>query len=93
MKTYRLQYSYEASKDLLRLDKAIARRIAQKIKSLTDSPEPLSTAKSLSGNLSGLFRYRIGDYRAIFEMNDKGIITILTILTIKHRKDIYQKDV
>ena len=93
MQHYKLQYAKEASKDLLKMDRNVARRIVQKLESHCDSENPIKHAKPLTGNLSGLFRYRIGDYRAIFEVDTKGVITILTILTIKHRKDIYRTDI
>lgn len=93
MQHYKLQYAKEASKDLLKMDRNVARRIVQKLESHCDSENPIKHAKPLTGNLSGLLRYRIGDYRAIFEVDTKGVITILTILTIKHRKDVYRTDI
>ena len=42
--------------------------------------------KSLSTNLSGSWRYRIGDYRLICEIFDDKLIILA--LTIGHRKDI-----
>lgn len=93
MKQYELQYSKEASKELLRLDGTVARRIVKKIGLYSTSDNPLTYAKQLSGNFSGLYRYRIGDYRVIFEVSEKGLITVLTVLTIKHRKDVYRSGI
>ena len=47
-------------------------------------------AKALSGPLQGFSRFRIGDYRVIFEQNASGKIVIYTILRIKHRREIYE---
>ncbi|EGF75734.1 toxin-antitoxin system, toxin component, RelE family, partial [Cutibacterium acnes HL099PA1] len=44
--------------------------------------------KPLTGDLSGLWRYRIGDYRLICTLNDNRL-TILA-LSIGHRRDIYR---
>lgn len=82
-------YTASARKDLKNLSEKDAKRIVLKIKSLTNM-NPLLKAKTLSGIFQGLYRYRIGDFRAIFNFDDKGKLNILTILKIKHRKDIYK---
>ncbi len=76
-------------KDLLKFDRPTALRIVKKIKSYTDSTNTLTHAKQLSGILENTYRYRIGDYRAIFEIDDRGNVILLTILHIGHRRDIY----
>lgn len=83
-------YSKRALKDLQSLDTGIARRIVAKIGVLSDMDNPLTQAKALSGALAGLYRYRVGDYRVIFEIDGRGTIIILNILNIKHRKDVYK---
>ena len=82
-------YTASARKDLNKLSENDAKRVVLKIKSLTTT-DPLLKAKSLSGIFQGLYRYRIGDFRAVFNFDDKGMLYILTILKIKHRKDIYK---
>lgn len=82
-------YTASARKDLNKLSENDAKRVVLKIKSLTTT-DPLLKAKSLSGIFQGLYRYRIGDFRAVFNFDDKGKLHILTILKIKHRKDIYK---
>ncbi|MBE3061911.1 MAG: type II toxin-antitoxin system RelE/ParE family toxin, partial [Cutibacterium acnes] len=44
--------------------------------------------KPLTGDLSGLWRYRIGDYRLICTLNDDRLIILA--LSIGHRRDIYR---
>lgn len=90
MKKVTRHYTVKAVKNLQSIDKALARRIVSKIKTYSETNDPLAKAKALNGPLSGLYRYRIGDYRAIFEIDSTGVVTILTILNIKHRKDIYR---
>jgi len=87
---YRLLYTSTALKQLQKLDLSVAGRITSKIEQLTNNDQPLLSAKSLQGELAGKYRYRIGDYRAIFSIDNKGVITLLTILNISHRKDIYK---
>jgi mRNA interferase RelE/StbE len=83
-------YSEMALKDLKQLDKVVARRIVLKIKDNADQPDPLLRAKFLSGKLAGWYRYRIGDYRAIFSLDSNGHIVLLKVLKITHRKDVYR---
>jgi mRNA interferase RelE/StbE len=83
-------YALAANKDLESFDKSVSQRIVRKINELSTGPRPLSQAKALSGNLQGLYRYRIGDYRVIFDADKNVKIIILTILKISHRKDVYR---
>ena len=44
--------------------------------------------KRLKGNLSEFYRYRIGDYRLFYKIEDKKIM--IYVVDIKHRKDAYE---
>lgn len=83
-------YSYEALRQLKKLDIATSKRIVLKIADNAIQSDPLSRAKPLHGSLSGKYRYRIGDYRAIFKIDETGGLVLLSILNIKHRKDVYR---
>jgi len=89
MTTYDIQISERARKDLSGIDKQTSSRIISKLKEYRSTSNPMRHAKALTGDAKGLFRFRIGDYRAIFEKTKDGRIIILVILRIKHRKDIY----
>ncbi|MEK7673032.1 MAG: type II toxin-antitoxin system RelE/ParE family toxin [Patescibacteria group bacterium] len=86
---YKVIYTSKARKDLKNLDLKITKRIIKKIKEYQETPDPLSFAKHLKNSILGSYRFRIGDYRAIFDVDRDGNITILLILKIAHRKDIY----
>lgn len=90
MHKYHLSYTTHARSDLERLDKNIAARIVAKLKENSELPNPLIRAKALSEKLAGRYRYRIGDYRALFKIDTNGILHILTILRIKHRREVYE---
>lgn len=70
------------------MNKSIAKKIVdymeEKVRPLSD---PRATGKGLVFNKSGLWRYRIGDYRAICQINDEKIVII--VLEVGHRKEIY----
>lgn len=83
-------YSHDALRQLKKLPPALSKRIVLKVSDNANQADPLSRAKALQGRLSGKYRYRIGDYRAIFSISDDGQIAIFMILDVRHRKDAYK---
>ena len=80
----------EDRKQLKKLDKQTVRVIKNwVIKNLVNTPDPRLHGKALKGNLKGIWRYRVGDYR-LFASIEEEIITI-SIFEIGHRRDIYKK--
>ena len=82
-------YTEHARKDLLTLEKSISKRVVIAVEKNTKE-NPLKNAKALKGIFSGMYRYRVGDYRVIFENTEKKEIIVVAILRVKHRKDIYR---
>lgn len=87
---YKVIYTENARQDLKDLDNQIHKRIIQKIYEYSLTSNPLLFAKRLKDFQSGSYRFRIGDYRAIFDLDHLGNIKILMILRVKHRKDVYK---
>ncbi len=87
---YVVRYARHAKKDLDSLSEQDSKRIVAKLRIYSSDGSPMKFAKSLSGSWKGLFRFRIGVYRVIFKKDAKGRITILTILRVKHRKEVYK---
>jgi len=83
-------YTKSARKDLLDLPKNDAGKIVHKIAFYSEQKDPLHYAKKLKPPFGDLFRFKIGTYRAIFEVEKGGRVAILSILRIKHRKDMYR---
>lgn len=79
-----------ASDDLDQLDNTIREYILKKLYWFVAQTNPLWFAKRLRGGLFGHYRFRIGDYRAIFDVDNHGAITILVILRIRHRREVYE---
>ena len=76
-----------AKKSLLKLDKAEAQRIMHFLRERIEPIDnPRSLGKALSGRLSTFWRYRIGDYRLICDIQDKQLIIL--VIRIGNRKDI-----
>jgi len=87
-KIWHIEFDDSARKALRKLDQQTQKKILSyldtKIKNASD---PTEFGKPLIGNLSGLWRYRVGDYRIICRII-KNEITIL-VLDVGHRKNIY----
>lgn len=84
-----VKFSESAVKELKKLDKTTARIIKNWIlKNLVDTPDPRQCGKALTGNLKGIWRYRVGDYRLFAEIED-NILTIL-IFEVIHRSKAYK---
>ena len=77
-----------AKKQLKNLDFTVQKRIAKFIDNLEELENPRIKGKSLAGNLSGFWRYRVGDYRIICDIVDSEIT--IYILDISHRSKSYK---
>lgn len=82
----KLEFSEVAKKTFSKLDKSVQRRIKNYLDDIVQLENPRSRGKALVGNLVNLWRYRVGDYRIICDIQDEKIL--ITILRIGHRKDI-----
>ena len=86
---YELKYEARAVKQIKKLDPATRQLITSWIeKNLLNTDNPRQHGKGLTGSLSQYWRYRVGDYRILAEINDAEIIII--IVEIGHRRDIYR---
>ena len=86
---YRVEFTKNALKQLKKLDKYTASLILGWIrKNLVDCDNPRVHGKGLTADKSGLWRYRVGDYRVLAEIKDSEILRL--IVNIGHRRDIYE---
>jgi mRNA interferase RelE/StbE len=51
-------------------------------------PNPRLSGKALQGDLKGLWRYRVGNYRLIAQIKDNELIIL--VIEIGHRKEVYK---
>lgn len=86
---YTVSYSKQAVKELQKLDKPTRALIIGWIeKNLEGCENPRVHGRGLTANHSGKWRYRIGDYRLIADIQDDQILIL--ILNIGHRREIYK---
>jgi len=87
---YTVEYSQQALKVIKKLDKQTRALIVGWIeKNLNGCENPRQHGKGLTADKAGLWRYRIGDYRVIADIQDARIVIMIT--TVGHRRDIYKK--
>ncbi len=85
-----LQWAVEAQRDLAKIDRTVADRIIRKVVWFSEQTNPLRHADSLTGVYNGIFRFRVGKYRVLFEKDERGNLSILFILRVKHRREVYR---
>ena len=74
-----------ASKNVHKLPYHIQKRLPEAL--LTIRQNPVIGVK-LHGELAGLYKYRLGDYRIVYTFNTKT--STVEILTIEHRQGVYR---
>ncbi|WP_324279202.1 type II toxin-antitoxin system RelE family toxin [Fusobacterium polymorphum] len=85
---YNVEYSKTAVNIIKKMDSSTSKLIRTWIeKNLMNTENPRIKGKPLTGDLKGLWRYRVGDYRILAEIQDDKIVIL--ILDIGHRSKIY----
>jgi mRNA interferase RelE/StbE len=82
--SYRLVYTQRAIKDIQKLDRKVKFRLGKAL--LRFEADPLGHAKALTSTSLGGYRFRVGDYRVIFDFEGDEIV----VLRVGHRREIYR---
>lgn len=86
---YRVEFTPRFAKEFKKLDRYTQRMLKAWIdKNLAGCENPRIHGKGLTANRSGQWRYRIGDYRLICEINDGELIILA--LSVGHRREVYE---
>ena len=83
----RAEFTNRSLKDLRQLDPITQKQILTKLSFYLDSPNPLHFAHPLTDAGDAGYRYRIGNYRLLFDVRDDLIV----VLRIQHRRDVYRR--
>ncbi len=85
---YQVETTPRFDKAFAKLDKHVQKIIKSWImKNLMDTENPRLHGKGLTANRVGQWRYRIGDYRLICQIEDEKVIIVM--LDVGHRREIY----
>jgi len=82
----KVKFSRKAVKYLKKLDIGHSKRINSKIRELIDNPVP-SHAKTITGYKELIYRIRVGDYRVLYEIDNKE--QIIGIIKVDKRGRVY----
>lgn len=80
------RFTKKSEKQFIKIDNQTKKRVLEKLDFWCRSDFPLVFAESLHDYELGEYRFRIGDYRVTFDVEDKTIV----ILAVGHRKEIYK---
>lgn len=85
---YRVMIPDKVNKKILKFDRNTRKLLYDYInKNLKNTDNPKLYGKALSGNLKGLWRYRIMDYRLIVDIQDEELVIVA--IDFEHRSKIY----
>lgn len=86
---WKIEYADTAKGQLRKLDKQVARRIVDFMdERIAEMENPRSTGKALTGPLGGFWRYRVGDFRVICDIQDE-VLRVL-VVQVGSRGEIYR---
>ncbi len=84
-----LRISETARRQLKKLDRSTAQALLRYLSRLVQETEdPRQRGKGLTANLTGLWRYRVGDYRVICDIQDGELVVL--VLQVSHRSQSYR---
>jgi mRNA interferase RelE/StbE len=86
---WRIEFVPSAAKELKKLGKTEAARIVGTLETrIAARDDPRELGSALAGDLGGLWRWRIGDYRVVARIENERI-TIL-VVRVAHRREVYR---
>ncbi|EXJ09142.1 type II toxin-antitoxin system RelE family toxin [Nitrincola nitratireducens] len=87
--TWTVEFDDSAAKELRKLDRQAQQEILKYFRErIATNNDPRCFGKPLSQNLTGLWRYRVRDYRMICTIEDHRLVVL--VLQVGHRKKIYK---
>lgn len=85
---YRIEFEAEAAEEFDRLDGSIKGQMKKFLKKLSERENPKTFGEPLEENLVGFWKYRVGEYRIIAEIQDDVLLVLL--LVIGKRDKVYK---
>lgn len=87
--TWSVEWDDRARRELRRLDVGAQRQILRYFRErISVDRDPRRFGKPLTGDKTGLWRYRIRDYRAVCRIEDDRVVVL--VLRVAHRKEVYR---
>ena len=83
---YKVIWKNTALKQLAKIDKKIADKLTNKVENYLVK-DPINRGERLLYDYKGLYRYRFGDYRVIYEIKSQELI--ISVVKVAHRREVY----
>ncbi len=87
MSSYKIFYKKPAVKSIQKLTPQVKKRLKRKLEFFMNQDDPLQYAKALTKPADAQYRFRVGNYRVLFDVEGDKIVVLL----VQHRKDVYKK--
>ncbi len=85
---WRIDFDEAAKKELARLDRQVQVQIQRFLRErIVTDEDPRRFGEPLRANLSGLWKYRVGDYRIVAEIREEEVLVL--VVRIAHRSKVY----
>ena len=85
--TFRVEFTETTLRQLRKLDRQVARRLADYLDEVAALDDPRTRGKGLTGDRAGVWRYRVGDYRVLCQLLDAELVILA--VEVGHRGSIY----
>lgn len=86
---WKIEIDKGVQRSMKKLDRNVAKRIIATLREISQLEDPRSTGKALVGNLTGLWRYRVGDYRIVCDIEDE--VLLILVIDVAHRSKVYKR--
>ncbi len=84
-----IEFAPDAARELRKLGKQEAARILRTLEErIATLEDPRSLGAQLTGDHSGYWRWRIGDYRVIARIEDARVVIL--VVRVGHRREVYR---
>ena len=83
---YAIRIKESAARELQRIERSERERLIAAIDRLAENP---FAGSALKGDLRGLRRIRVGDYRLIYEVQERDLVVL--VLCAAHRREAYRR--
>jgi mRNA interferase RelE/StbE len=88
MPAWRVEFDRDAARDLRKLDVPGQRRILRYLRErIATDEDPRRFGHALTGDLKGLWRYRVRDYRIVASIADERFVVL--VVTVGYRREVY----
>ena len=85
---WRVNFDRDAARDLRKLGQEQQRVILNYLrKRIGTAQDPRRFGHALTGDLKGLWRYRVNDFRIVAKIEDDHFLVL--VITVGHRREVY----